>query len=480
MWAASLWVYDHEKMADALEWRWAELNGEPLYAWPFDSPTEVTHGHGLDEFTWSEGSVRGEYSDPYFFLNLEGRYIDAERFNQVLVRLWSEDADTMLLFHQQMREDQIHASEPIAVAAGWQTLTLSLPSLDWHVQDLADPTRPFRESNWGGAEGVVSAFRVDPVEDGAFEVDWIQLEDPDSRPNLVDEIETFETLADPLFERMRQEPGRTWHIANDEWLRTLEMAHRTRQKVAAEFPSAILFPRPPSDEQLAYPPFETGPLSAFIPASLFIAALLFLVVRDQIPPPLRSIVAVVALVVLIEAYIYWMPSLSSLWRVLLGIPVLGAVWELAPKMPPRYLLGDARAWLLVSPVLIFSLLILILAPYQGSEHFSVLKTLGSYFLWALFQQFVVAVLIRERLKPLLGRMAIVVSAGVFGLLHFPNFALMTATFLLGIGLLHVFERHQNLPAIAAAQAFLAVAFNTIALQYFWLSRTIGPAFTVAL
>jgi len=89
-------------------------------------------------------------------------------------------------------------------------------------------------------------------------------------------------------------------------------------------------------------------------------------------------------------------------------------------------------------------------------------------------------LILERLKPVLGRMSIIVCAAVFGFLHFPNFALMTASFLLGIGLLHIFERHQNLLAIAAAQAFLAVSFNTIALQYFWLSRTIGPAFTVAL
>jgi len=480
MWSGSLWVYDREKMSDALEWRWAELNGEALYAWPFDSPTEITHGHGLGEFTWSEGSLSGEYSDPYFYLNLEGRYIDAGRFTQVLIRLWSEDEDAMLLFHQQMREDQIHASKPIPVAAGWQTLTISLPAIAWHVKDLADPDQAVRDSNWGGAQSVVSALRIDPVEEGAFEVDWIELEDPGSRPKPVGDIETFERLDDELFERMRREPDRTWHIADENWLHTPETAHWTRQKIAGEFPSAILFPRPPSDEQLAYPPFEAGPLSAFIPASFFIAALLFLVVRDQVPPPGRSIVAVIALVILVEAYIYWMPSLSSLWRVLMAIPLLGAVWELAPKSPPRFLPGNARAWLLVSPVLAFSVLILFLAPYQGQQHYSLLETLGSYFLWALFQQFVVAVLILERLKPVLGPMSIIVCAAVFGFLHFPNFALMAASFLLGIGLLHIYERHQNLLAIAAAQAFLAVSFNTIALQYFWLSRTIGPAFTIAL
>lgn len=480
MWAGSLWVYEREKMADALEWRWAELHGEPLYAWHFDDPAELVRGHGLSGFTWAGGTVSGKGQDPYFYLNLEGRSIDAERFTGIRLRLRSENENALRLFHQQGRRDQIHASELIPLAAGWQMLTLSLPALDWHTKDLADPDAPAPDSSWGGETGVVTALRIDPVRSGAFEVDWIEVSDSGNRPRAVDEIATFASLDDPLFDRMREQTDRTWHIADERRVRTPETEQWARREIARFFPSAVVFPRPPTEQELTFPPFETRGMSAFIPAGVFIAALLVLVVRDQVPSPWRSLVAVIALFTMLEAFIYWLPHLSQLWKILLAVPLLGAMWELVPKSAPRYILGDRRAWLLVSPVIVISLVVLVAFPFEGFEAYSAPKSLGRYFLWALVQQFVVAVLILSRLREVFGKAAIVLGAGIFGLLHFPNFALMVATFLLGIGLLLIYERYQNLLAIAAAQAFLAVSFNTLALKFFWLSRTIGPEFTAAL
>jgi len=480
MWAGSLWLYDRAKMDDALEWRWAEINQEPLYAWPFDSSDEIIHGNGLKQFRWVDGVMNGDLSDPYFYLNLEGRYIDASRFTVIRLRLKSEDENALRLFHRQTRTDQIHASELVPVAPGWQTLTLSLPALRWHVKDLSNPDGAQAESSWGGPGGDVSALRVDPVRNGAFEVDWIELHDPENRPRLVDEVEKFRTLEDGLFERMGEDLGRTWHIAHDTLLRTPETALWVRQRIAEEFPSAIVFPHVPSAEQLAYPPLHAGGGSVFIPASIFFAALLFLVVRDQLPQPWQSLVAVLAMFTMVEAYLYWMPSLPSTWRVLMAIPVLGAMWELAPKVRPTYLLGDRRAWLWVSPILVASILVVIFAPHDTGEIWSELKSLGTYFVWALFQQFVIAVLILSRLKTILGRQAVIVSAAFFGLFHFPNFALMMATFLLGIFSLHIYERYQNLVAIAAAHAFMAVGFHAAALHLFWLSRTVGPEYSAGL
>jgi hypothetical protein len=131
MWAASLWVYEGEKMRDAVQWRWAELNDEPLYIWSFDSPLELTGGHGLRRFVWSEGTLTGDHPDPYFFLNLDGRNIDARRFTQLRLRLRSEDDNSLRIFFKPLREDKIVASEFVALVPGWQTVTLSLPSLDW-------------------------------------------------------------------------------------------------------------------------------------------------------------------------------------------------------------------------------------------------------------------------------------------------------------------------------------------------------------
>lgn len=480
MWFGSLWVYDSKKTADALEWRWAELNGEAVYSWPFDIPVELTHGHGFGSFKWLEGILSGDHADPYFYLNLKGRIIDADRFTEIRLRLNSQTNSTLRLFHFQGDKDLIHASKPVPVTTGWQSLTLSLPELNWQARHLSEQDGHLLESSWGGASGIVSALRIDPVENGAFEIDWIELIDSANRPQLADEIETFQDWDDELFERMRQDPARTWHIAQDNWLRTPETSHRLRLKIARAFPSAIVFPRPPTQEELAYPPFEPEAASSFIPASIFIAALLFFVVRDQVPGLWRSIVAVIALFSLVGAYVYWVPGLSTTWRILLAIPMLGAMWEMAPKSAPRYLFGDARAWQLVSPFLVVSVLVILLTPTAGVEFYSIAVALLFYFLWALFQQFVVAVLIYPRLKPVFGKSSIYVGAGLFGLMHFPNFALMVVTFLLGIIVLIIYKRHQNLVATAAAQAFVAVGFNTIALQYFWLSRTVGPAFGIEL
>jgi hypothetical protein len=480
MWAGSLWVYDSAKMNDALQWRWAEIHQEPLYAWHFDSREEITYGHGVSRFHWANGTVSGDFGDPYFYVNLEGRYIDADRFVVMGIRLWSDDENDLRLFHHQKNSDQIHVGELIPVAPGWQTLTLSLPALGWKSKSLADPSAPDADSSWGGESGEVSALRVDPVENGAFEVDWIELYDPETRPRVVDEVEPFHSLEDELFERMRQEPGRTWHIAHDDWLRTPETSHRLRERIAERFPSAIVFPHMPREEELEYPPLRAGGTSAFIPASIFFAALLFLVVRDQVPSPWRALIAVFALFIMVEAYIYWMPSLPTIWRVLMAIPVLGAMWELVPKSRPDYLVGDWRAWIWVSPILLLSVLVLIFTPQNGMEYYSAVKSLGTYFLWALFQQFIIAVLILSRLREIMGRPGVIMSAAFFGFFHFPNFALMAVTFLLGIFTLRIYERYQNLLAISVAHAFLSVGFNTLALHFFWLSRTIGPQFSAAL
>ena len=482
MWLGSLWIYDHEKMEDALRWRWAELNDEPLFSWPFNLEQEIIHGNGIRTFGWRDGVLSGDHPDPYFYLNLEGRYIDAGRFTEIRLRLWSPADAQLRIFHHQVRDHEIHASELIAISAGWQTLIFDLKALNWYAKNLNQPEAPEGESSWGGEAGVVTALRIDPVRDGAFGVDWIELGDPErsQRTEPAVEVENFRGLDDPLFEQMRAYPGHSWVIARAGWLRTPETLHWERQHIAREFPSAIVLPRPPDEGALAVPPLDPMASPPFLPAFVFVAAMLFLVVRDQVPPPWRSVVAVISLLTLIEAYIYWLPSLDDLWRVLLAIPVLGAVWEMAPKLELKDLLGEQRAWLWVAPVLVASSVILAFEPLAAYQQYSVSKELVTYFLWALFQQFVIAVLILSRLKPILGRLSIVVCAGIFGFLHFPNFALMVATFLLGIALLLIYERYRNLLAIAAAHAFLAVGFNSLALQFFWLSRTIGPTFGFAL
>ncbi len=476
MWQGSLRVYDAEKMSDALKWRWAELNDEPVFSWQFEMPDEIFWPHGDDSFRWGGGVLRGNHDDPYFYLNLEGRMIDASRFTELRIRMNSPAGGNLRLFHFQGRDDVIHASDFIPVAGGWQTLTLELSGLGWQSRNLVTPDSPIISSSWGGERGLVTALRLDPVENGAFQVDSVELTDPGYQLRRVEEINLFKGADDELFDRMREDPDRTWHVAQENNLRTPETAHRLRLKIAQQFPSAIVFPRPPADEDLAWPPIESGAATPYIPAVVFVIAVLVLVVRDQVGKPWKSLVAVVALITLLEAYIYWLPHLSASWRVLLAIVVLGAFWELVPRTAPTYLYLEVRTWLWVLPLLVVSLLILVWAGIAGRIDSSIFETLLVYFLWALVQQFVVAVLVMDRLNRVFGPAGLVLSAGVFGFLHFPNFALMCATFVLGVFLLTVYDRHRNLFAISAAHAFLAVSFNVFAEQYLWLSSLVGPGY----
>jgi len=75
MWWSSLAMYDAEKMKDASPWRHAVLENQTPLAWRFDSPSELKTGHGLDSFERSDGTVSRDMTDPYFYLNLEGRWI---------------------------------------------------------------------------------------------------------------------------------------------------------------------------------------------------------------------------------------------------------------------------------------------------------------------------------------------------------------------------------------------------------------------
>ena len=60
MWLSSLWLYDQHKMQHALEWREAVLNGQSPFRWTFNSRSDITSGHGIDEFEWRGGELHGD------------------------------------------------------------------------------------------------------------------------------------------------------------------------------------------------------------------------------------------------------------------------------------------------------------------------------------------------------------------------------------------------------------------------------------
>lgn len=78
--------------------------------------------------------------------------------------------------------------------------------------------------------------------------------------------------------------------------------------------------------------------------------------------------------------------------------------------------------------------------------------------WGLMQQFVLqTVILREARQRFSRRAAIVLSAGIFAIIHFPNPFLTLSTFVAGLAWCWIYERHPNLLAIAVSHAAASMA-----------------------
>jgi len=79
-----------------------------------------------------------------------------------------------------------------------------------------------------------------------------------------------------------------------------------------------------------------------------------------------------------------------------------------------------------------------------------------YPVWAVPQEFALQVLVRRNLTSLVSSKLIraVVSSALFSLAHFPDFKLMPLTFVVGVPLTLVYEKHRNLWSIGITHAVL--------------------------
>lgn len=92
-----------------------------------------------------------------------------------------------------------------------------------------------------------------------------------------------------------------------------------------------------------------------------------------------------------------------------------------------------------------------------------------YLLWALVQQYLICVVVVDRLRAsgLPGNWSVLVAAAVFSLLHAPNAALMLATFLGGLIWTALWLRERSLAAQAVSHAVAALLL-TSSLPPYWL------------
>lgn len=474
MWFSSLWLYDAHKSWQAVEWRNAVLTGETPFRWAFDTREDISSGHGIEAFRWEEGAVRGDLDDPYVYLNLRGRMIDTRRYSWLVIDLDAAESSFLRVFHHQGDDEVIHFSPPIPVEAGPQSIELDLDAVGWLARNEYRPDEPPRRSAWGSLRGLVTALRIDPVQNGGFEIRHIELRDRKADGPANDGVIPFSSLDDPRLEPLRHDPGALVFLAHDSDLRTPATAQAMRRAIAERYPSAILFPRPPHTEpwggalgRLA----QTG----WLPSLLFAAALVLFAARPPASPT-----AVIAFVVMLGSFVFFEPYLEGAWKLPPLLLLAWGTWRLWPSTGPGVWQGawpgDPAAWAWLSPLLAGSVILLLVFYERGAGEGPLWQNFLVYLGWALLQQVLVAVVIFGRLRARVPGFAVLLGAAAFGFMHLPNFALMLGTFVLGLCLLAVYRRHPNLPALAVTHALAATAVSAAAPNWLLLSREIGPRF----
>jgi hypothetical protein len=137
------------------------------------------------------------------------------------------------------------------------------------------------------------------------------------------------------------------------------------------------------------------------------------------------------------------PKLDQLGMGLRGLA--GSLWVI-PAALTVAILGGAIAWYRG-----------FLHPLFGSG--GTLTHCSAYVLWAVFQQFILQSYIFLRLQRLLksSRAAVVVSAGIFCLVHIPNPVLVLVCLPAGCFACEVFRRKRNIYALGVAHGILGLA-----------------------
>jgi len=177
----------------------------------------------------------------------------------------------------------------------------------------------------------------------------------------------------------------------------------------------------------------------------------------------------IVLIVLVQIWLVipiWNPGFKA--RTVPVILVLGlAAWRQFRKrshwgLSPKALVpASIRAAVFTLPVVLFAVLYLVLGssttPKWASVNLPV--TFGFLFIWALGQQFALqAVILEESIEKLKeGRKAVLLTAGIFALLHLPNPFLTAVTFVGGVVWCSIYRRYPNIVPLALSHAISSLS-----------------------
>lgn len=445
--------------------------GTSSFQWTFDRSNDLIPA-SLDQFealTVADGqvSLTSPGVNAFLSLNFRGRVASARSFSRLEIDVYSDRDSRMLLFHRPGPASPVHATHPLRLKEGDQTLILDAGQLEWEALVFeAGNKRPVDRapSRWGGENGTVWSLRIHPAttpgtavriseirllpdnpapdtemttlpwpcDSGAAHSDVVQCQPPDSgflgaagRMQKQEQLRVsnpavwvFSALAD------EDEPGvaKPWF-----WFAI--------SAISAVFLLLIL---------------AAGPAVWKAPAELLLWS--GTVVAAMANPSLLLFITTLTLSLLLAWRSEWRPF---------GAGSAGGAWR-------------SVAWFVLGSAALLGLIV-VLTSYGGRE---ITDRLLVYPLWAPVQQLVLGPVIVTRLiRMALPPAAIVIVAGFFfGLLHFPNWELMCLTGGAGCFWAWSFWCYRQLgPAIASHIIIAVLAFHMLPASTLW-SGSVGVRF----
>jgi membrane protease YdiL (CAAX protease family) len=429
----------------------------------------------------------------FLSLDFRGRRLDAKIHHMLQIRIWLERPALLGIFHSEVLGGPVLSTATVDLMAGWQLVELDLAQRPWQANIYRNQKRVSgpEPATWGGEFGIVSSLRIHPSMGSAnhFKIDWVRLlpSEPTPwahRPRV--ELTSFDF---PLPEK-NHSGLRAPLFFLPEQIASVERILAFRDQIGQRTPSASLLP---SSSQGLADPATPDPRRSWLALEISILTGLTGLAatvpgRQRFSERSLALAQLAGLLGLAASLLTWAdnevledPGLAVTLALLAALMV-ALLFRAREQLIPN-LKSTSRAWSDTSRLIIATLVPLFilvvlndqLSPPTLAE---MLPRFGSYLIWATLQQMVLCIVLLSIMKRLKFRKqpATLAATVLFGMAHFPNFALMVGTLILAQLCLWLYQRHDSLLPGIALHAILGTLYLESMPETLLRSGAIGERF----
>lgn len=467
------------------------------WRWEFEHLSDLVGQSAtqLEELKLERGRLSGSRRNKpgFLSLNFRGRRLDARRFHLLQMKIHLSKPAAMGIYHRETLTGAVLSTKPIALNAGWQLLEIDLAQLDWQANTyqeqvlIAGPVT----TQWGGNSGVASSIRIHPAidVDVDFEIDWIRvlpgkaMRQSLAPPLQLDQLDLIALEVDQfgLARPQYLMPDRLISIEKRLWF---------RDQLNQKNPAAVLLPASAA-AQATLKPYASRPNNLLVVAAIIIglsALLITFTPTRRIRQRSGAAIQLIGLLALGTVLLTWSDidrlDNPALWLtlVVLAALLLALSWQARAQLPNN-IASDSKPGPDTLKLLMLCLLPLTFFVIQSDQAalpsgIGLLQRSGKYLIWSTLQQFVLCIVLlgtTQRLQ--LGQHTATLTAAVlFGLAHYPNFALMAATLILAQFCLWLYQQHGSLLPGIALHAISGTLYLELMPETWLRSGAIGERF----